>query len=104
MAVYILQCADGAYYTGVTNDLDRRFEEHQSGINSTAYTFKRRPVKLVFFEWFPDADQAISFEKQVKGWRREKKETLIRRDWAALPKLSRSYALIRKLEEDKRKD
>lgn len=102
MAVYILLCADGAYYTGVTNDLDRRLEEHQSGFNPIAYTYKRRPVKLVFFEWFPDADQAIAFEKQVKGWRREKKEALIRRDWAALPELSKNYALLRQAEEDRR--
>lgn len=101
MAVYILHCADGAYYTGVTNDLERRLQEHQSGFNSKAYTFKRRPVKLVFYEWFPDAGQAITFEKQVKGWRREKKEALIRRDWKALPDLSISYEKIRQIKEGK---
>jgi putative endonuclease len=99
MAVYILRCADGVYYTGVTNDLDRRLEEHQSGLNPTAYTFKRRPVKLVFYEWFPDAEQAIAFEKQVKGWRRQKKEALIRRDWGALPELSKSYAFLLKAKQ-----
>jgi putative endonuclease len=104
MAVYILLCADDAYYTGVTNDLDRRLQEHQEGLNPKAYTYKRRPVQLVFHEWFPDADQAIAFEKQVKGWRREKKEALIRRDWSALPELSKSYAALRQDEEDHRKD
>ncbi len=100
MAVYILQCADGAYYTGVTNDLGRRLQEHQTGYNPKAYTFKRRPVKMVFYEWFPDAGQAIAFEKQVKGWRREKKEALIRRDWASLPGLSVSYSKIKRMNQE----
>ena len=95
MAVYILRCADGAYYTGVTNDVDRRLQEHQSGTNPKAYTYKRRPLKMVFYEWFPTAEQAIDFEKQVKGWRREKKEALIRRDWEALPELSVSYSKLK---------
>jgi putative endonuclease len=66
--VYILECADGSYYTGVTNDIDRRFEEHQAGENKTCYTYKRRPLKLVFTTDFNDINQAIAFEKQVKGW------------------------------------
>ena len=89
--VYILRCADGTYYTGVTNDLDRRVWEHQSGHDSRAYTFRRRPLKLVFQEHFPDVNQAIAFEKQVKGWRRAKKEALIARRWDLLPELSIAY-------------
>ena len=86
--VYILKCADGSYYTGITNDVDRRFEEHQSGYNRKAYTYKRRLVELVFYLDFPDPDQAIDFEKQVKGWTRKKKEAIIRGDWESLKELA----------------
>jgi putative endonuclease len=88
--VYILLCADGSYYTGVTNNIDRRFYEHQSGEYPKAYTFKRRPVKLVFCENFADINQAIAFEKQVKGWRREKKEAIINDRWDMLPVLAKT--------------
>ena len=91
MAVYILQCSDGSYYVGVTNDIERRFWEHQNGLNPKSYTFKKRPVQLMFVEYFQDAAQAIEFEKQVKGWRRAKKEALIKREWDKLPELSRNY-------------
>ncbi len=91
--VYILHCSDGYYYVGVTNDIDTRLEQHNEGVDPKAYTHKRRPVKLVFAEHFKDINQAIAFEKQVKGWRREKKEALIRRDWDQLPDLSRGYFL-----------
>jgi len=77
---YILKCADGSYYTGITNDVDRRFQEHQSGYNPKAYTFRRRPLELVFYLDFPDPVQAIDFEKQVKGRTRKKKEAIIRGD------------------------
>jgi putative endonuclease len=88
--VYILLCSDGSYYTGVTNDIDRRFIEHESGVNKDCYTFSRRPLKLVFGEPFPDINQAIAFEKQIKGWRREKKAALINGNWEQLPKLSKT--------------
>lgn len=64
--VYILRCADGSYYTGVTNDLERRVAEHQQGI-VPGYTRKRRPVTLVYSQEFSTALEAIHFEKQVKG-------------------------------------
>ena len=91
MTVYILECSDKSYYTGVTNDLERRLWEHENGISNKAFTFKRRPTRLVFYEHFPDANQAIAFEKQVKGWRREKKIALINREWHKLPELSINY-------------
>ncbi|MCB9250940.1 MAG: GIY-YIG nuclease family protein [Flavobacteriales bacterium] len=86
--VYILKCSDNSYYTGVTNNLERRFAEHQIGINQGSYTHNRRPVSLVFNSNFNDVRQAISFEKQVKGWSRKKKEALIRKDWNKLKELS----------------
>ncbi|MBV8390485.1 MAG: GIY-YIG nuclease family protein [Mucilaginibacter sp.] len=88
--VYILLCSDNSYYTGITNDIDRRFYEHQTGENPKCYTYKRRPLKLVFCERFTDVNQAIAFEKQVKGWRRAKKEALINGNWELLPELSKT--------------
>ena len=75
--VYILKCSDSSYYTGLTNNIERRFQEHQSGENNTSYTFNKRPVELVFCEEFLDVNQAISFEKQIKGWSRKKKRQLL---------------------------
>ncbi|MEW6084276.1 MAG: GIY-YIG nuclease family protein [Chloroflexota bacterium] len=49
-AIYILKCSDGSYYTGSTNDLEGRLQEQQTGAHSDAYTFKRRPVRLVWSE------------------------------------------------------
>ena len=89
--VYILQCADQSYYVGVTNDISTRVHQHNEGENKKAYTFSRRPVKLVFQEHFQDINQAIAFEKQVKGWRRAKKEALIKKEWDKLPELSKAY-------------
>ena len=88
--VYILLCSDNSYYTGITNDVGRRFIEHSTGSDINSYTFRRRPLKLVFYESFPDANQAIAFEKQIKGWRRSKKEALINRNWDLLPALSKT--------------
>lgn len=87
--VYILKCSDNSYYTGVTNDLERRLIEHQDGINKEAYTHNRRPVSLVFYTDFNDINQAIAFEKQVKGWNRKKKEALINDEWEKLPELAK---------------
>jgi putative endonuclease len=87
--VYILLCSDNSYYTGVTNDLERRLAEHENGINPNSYTRTRRPLKLVFHEMFPDINQAIAFEKQVKGWTRAKKEAIIKGDWESLPGIAK---------------
>jgi len=86
--VYILLCADNSYYTGVTNDMERRIDEHESGLNPESYTHERRPVKLVFCERFTEITQAIAFEKQIKGWTRKKKEAIINGNWELLPALS----------------
>ena len=84
MFVYILKCYDGSYYTGVTNDLESRFNEHQHGATPGCYTFKRRPVKLVFYEEFQNATMAIEFETRIKKWTRRKKEALIKGQWDKL--------------------
>ena len=82
--VYILECCDGSYYVGVTNDLDRRVKEHQDGLNEGCYTFKRRPLKLKYYEIYSHINDAIDREKQLKGWTRAKKEAIMRDD---IPKL-----------------
>ncbi|MCC6920930.1 MAG: GIY-YIG nuclease family protein [Alphaproteobacteria bacterium] len=87
--VYILLCADGSYYVGsTTDDPGVRTSKHNEGVYG-GYTALRRPVKLIFQEDFADIRQAQAFEQQVKRWSRAKKEALIRRDWDALPALSR---------------
>jgi putative endonuclease len=90
--VYILLCNDGSYYTGVTNNLERRLYEHESGLDPKSYTFSRRPLKLVFSEYFVDINQAIALEKQVKGWNRKKKEAIIQGRWDLLPELSKRHS------------
>ena len=82
--VYILKCSDKTYYTGVTNDPERRIEEHNSGLNKNSYTFSRRPVKIVYCERFADFDLAIKWEKRIKDWNRKKKEALINENWSQL--------------------
>ncbi len=86
--VYILKCSDGSYYTGMTNDINRRLNEHNYGLNKESYTFNLRPLELVFCTEFNDVTQAILFEKQVKGWSRKKKEAIINDKWEDLKKLS----------------
>ncbi len=86
--LYILCCSDGSYYIGTTRDsLERRINEHQAGTYD-GYTAYRRPVKLVFQQSFERIEDAISAERQIKGWRRENKEALIRGDYPVLPLLA----------------
>lgn len=86
--VYILECADDSFYVGVTNDVGRRFIEHITGIHDRAYTFEKRPLKLVFCRQFKRPLEAIEYEKQVKGWSRAKKIALIRNEIAKLHELA----------------
>lgn len=89
MYVYILQCRDRSYYTGVTNDLERRILEHNQGLNKDCYTFSRRPLELMFYEIFDSPASAIAFEKKIKGWSRAKKKALIEKNWEKLPQLAK---------------
>lgn len=86
--VYILKCADNSYYTGVTNNLELRIKQHNIGLNPSSYTYSRRPVELVFMNEFKYIDQAIAFEKQIKGWSRRKKEAIIQNEWGELKELA----------------
>jgi putative endonuclease len=90
--LYMLRCADGSYYIGTTRSgLETRITEHQAGAFD-GYTARRRPVTLVFQQHFESIEDAVAAERQVKGWRREKKEALIRGDFAVLPSLARRAA------------
>ena len=86
--VYILECADGSYYTGCTTNIDERYGQHQAGV-MRAYTSTRRPVTMVWADEFQGIADAIDSERQIKGWSRAKKQALIRGDYAALPGLSK---------------
>ena len=88
MCVYMLKCSDNSYYTGVTNNLEKRLNEHENGIDSECYTYFRRPLKVVFYQIFNDPLQAIAFEKRIKGWSRKKKEAIINDDWEKLKQFS----------------
>jgi putative endonuclease len=88
--MYIFKCADGTYYTGSTNNLDLRLQQHQNGEGAN-HTKKRLPVKLVYAEEFEKVQDAFYREKQVQGWRREKKEALIKGNHGSLPELSVNY-------------
>src|SRR5690606_41768356 len=61
--VYIIECKDGTYYVGISNDVFRRFEQHESGKNPDSYTYRRRPLKLVFYASFTDISLAIEKER-----------------------------------------
>lgn len=86
--VYILKCSDNLLYVGITNNIERRFEEHQEGLNKSCFTFKRRPLKLIFNQEFNDVKQAIYFEKKIKKWSSKKKLALAKGNFDMLILLS----------------
>ena len=76
--VYMLQCADGSLYIGITTDLNRRVSEHnQDSKKAAAYTLSRRPVTLVYDEYCADRAEASRREYEIKQMNRTDKETLI---------------------------
>lgn len=87
--MYILQCAGSSFYTGSTNNLSRRIEEHKSG-EGAKFTKEHFPIKLVYYEAFDRVDLAFNREKQVQGWSRAKKIALIKGDKEQLIKLSKN--------------
>jgi tRNA/rRNA methyltransferase len=80
---YILRCADDSYYTGHTDDLERRIAQHQAG-EIEGYTHSRLPVTLMWSQDFPSRGEALAAEMQVKNWSRAKKEALFKGDWATV--------------------
>ncbi|MDO6439100.1 GIY-YIG nuclease family protein [Cyclobacterium sp. 1_MG-2023] len=88
--LYILECAHGTNYTGSTNNLDIRLEQHQIGEGAN-HTKRRLPVKLIYSEEYQRIDEAYYREKQVQGWSRKKKEALINGNHKLLPALAKNY-------------
>ncbi len=88
--VYILLCSNGSYYTGSTNDLERRLQEHFSGEGAN-HTKKYPLVELLYYEEFQRIDEAFYREKQIQGWNRKKKEALIEGRFDDLPELAKAY-------------
>src|SRR5258708_6630867 len=88
--VYMLRCADGSFYVGSATgeDLTPRIAQHQAG-TFEGYTSLRRPVELVWSEYFDRITDAIAAERQIKGWSRAKKEAPISSDWSSLQRLSK---------------
>lgn len=76
--VYILRCADGSLYTGITKDIARRIDDHNHDNKlAAAYTRSRRPVKLVYQEACKDRSAASMREAEIKSMGREEKEALL---------------------------
>ena len=86
--VYILRCADGRFYTGHTDDLERRMAQHQHG-GICDFTTRRRPVSLAWSETFSSRVEALEAERKIKPWSRAKKQALIDGDWARLSHFSK---------------
>jgi predicted GIY-YIG superfamily endonuclease len=76
--VYVLRCADGTLYTGITNDLERRLLQHNTG-RASRYTRSRRPVRLVYFETAANRSLALRREAAIKALSRQEKERLVPR-------------------------
>lgn len=89
-------------YIGVTNDLIRRNHEHQSGLHN-GFTKTYHAVKLVYFEYFDHIEAAIAREKQLKGWKRSKKDALIEGqnpEWCDLTDLIEGREILRSAQND----
>lgn len=90
--VYILRCADGSYYTGHTDNLDRRMGEHQTGACG-GYTSTRLPVECVWSQECASREEALAAELQIKGWSRKKKEAMMRGDWEEVSRLAKGKSV-----------
>jgi len=95
--LYILECADGTYYTGSTVNLEKRVWEHENFMGAN-YTKKKNPVKLVYSEEYEKIEDAYYREKQIQGWSHKKKKVLIEGNENKLPELARNYTQYGKRE------
>lgn len=85
--VYILECSDNALYVGMTDDVERRFQQHLLGVGGH-YTSYNRPTKILYKEKFDRKSQAEARENQIKRWTKKKKLALIQSDFEQLSSLS----------------
>ena len=87
--LYILRCSDGSYYVGTTRgSLESRVAQHNAG-TFEGYTASRRPVELIFSQWFDQITDAIENERKLKKWSRAKKEAFIRGEFESLQQLAK---------------
>ena len=70
--IYVLLCNDGSFYTGATNNLDKRFLAHQSG-KGAKYTRAHKPIKIIHSEVFATQSEALKREKEIQSWTRAQK-------------------------------
>jgi proteasome lid subunit RPN8/RPN11/predicted GIY-YIG superfamily endonuclease len=85
---YMLHCRGGVFYTGHTDDLEHRVGDHKSGLIK-GFTSDLLPVELVWSQEFVTRYEALTAERQIKGWSRKKKLALIRGDWDAISRLAK---------------
>ena len=97
--VYLLRCADGTYYAGHTDELERRVAQHQAG-EIEGFTRERRPVELAWSQETATREEALAAERQIKGWGRAKKEALIAGDWERVKELARPRT-VREAQDDR---
>lgn len=76
--LYLLRCADGTLYTGITVDVSRRVKEHNSAVHGAKYTRSRRPVRLVYSKKFRSRSAASTAEFRLKQLSRREKLKLFR--------------------------
>ena len=86
--MYILKCSDETFYTGSTRNLEKRIDQHNSGLGSK-YTSKRRPVVLMYYEKFDSIKKAFEREKQIQKWNHKKKKALVENHYSNLKDLSK---------------
>jgi putative endonuclease len=87
--VYILKCQNDAFYTGMTDNLTRRLDEHISG-KGGHYTKYNRPQRIIYHEIFSNQSEAEKREQQLKHWSKAKKLALIQGNQSELIRLSKS--------------
>ena len=86
--VYMLRCRDGSYYAGHTDASEARIAQHEAGQGSD-WTRRRLPVELVWADYAASREEALAFERRIKGWTRAKQEALIAGDWSEIGRLAR---------------
>jgi len=86
--LYLLECADGTFYIGHTDNLDRRVQQHEQGL-AGAYTANLRPLKLIHVEEFESRLEALTMERKLKGWTRAKKQVYMMGNWQTVGKLAK---------------
>lgn len=74
--VYLLECADGSIYTGITTDVERRFKEHKSGTEGARFTRAKKAKRVLYQESQKDRSAALKREAEIKKWPRKKKLAL----------------------------